>query len=90
MELSETIADMVSGDYSKRFVAEYDQVCIRMNRLNGLLDAWDAGKLDFEPECPRDMLNNQYAAYNRLRLILEQRAEIEGIELPPMDHWLYD
>ena len=41
MILSETINGMVSEDYKKRFIAEYQQLVIRYKGLKKMLDNWD-------------------------------------------------
>lgn len=80
-DLSETSAGMSSNDYKDRFVAEYDQVCYRLDRLAALLEQYHAGTLTFTPVCPYDLLMDQYEIMTDYRLILEERAKIEGIDL---------
>lgn len=80
-ELAETATLMSSDDYKDRFRAEAEQVRIRHERLCSMLERWDAGALDFEPMCPREMLGRQAKAMSSYLTALEQRAEIEGIDL---------
>ena len=53
MELKNTVSMMESTDYKERFKAEYEQLRIRFEKLNAMLDKWDAGTLPFTPTCPR-------------------------------------
>lgn len=82
MELKDTVKMMVSDDYKERFVAEYMQVVIRFKKLIAMVEKWDAGKLDFEPTCPRSTYNIQLRAMADYIAILEARAVMENIELP--------
>lgn len=81
MELRDTVELMVSDDYRERFRAEYWQVYIRDDRLRKLLVDWDEGKLDFEPSCPRELLDQQCQAMAYYLRALEKRAVIEHIDL---------
>lgn len=81
MELKDTIGMMTSPDYKERFKAEYHQLLIRAEKLAGMLERWRDGSLDFEPSCPFALLNAQSHLMASYLSILEQRAQIEGIEL---------
>lgn len=81
MELKDTIELMTSDDYVDRFKAEYYQLKIRIKKLAAMLDKWDAGELNFEPTCPKDLLERQCNYMDDYRLTLERRARIEGIDL---------
>jgi hypothetical protein len=80
-ELQDTVAGMTSQDYRERFKAEYDQLSIRMHKLGVMLIKWTKGELDFDPSCPYDLLERQHAAMMDYLAVLEERAQIEGIEL---------
>ena len=80
-ELSETIELMQSGDYKERFKAEYWQTKIRHDKLAEMLKKYKAGTLDFEPKCPEPLLDYQLSVMGRYLFALEERAEIEGIDL---------
>ena len=80
-ELSETIELMQSGDYKERFKAEYWQTKIRHDKLAEMLKKYKAGTLDFEPKCPETLLDYQLSVMERYLFALEERAEIEGIDL---------
>lgn len=79
-ELAKSCEGMVSQDYKERFKAEYIQLRNRLEGLQRMLTAWDAGKLNFTPTCPRDLYYEQIAGMKQYLEVLEQRAEIEGIE----------
>lgn len=67
--------------YQQRFVIEYRQLADRCEKLRNMLDRWNAGTLDFTPSCPYELLSSQLNHMNEYRLILEERAKIEGIDL---------
>lgn len=81
MELKDTAVLMTSGDYKDRFKAEYWQLRERLRKLAALLNRWDAGELDFTPDCPRELLDEQYAVMDKYLSILFKRAAIEGVTL---------
>lgn len=80
-ELSQTVNMMISSDYKERFRAEYVQVCIRYQKLKAMLEKWDAGKLNFQPTCPRSTYNMQIKAMTDYIAVLEARAVMENIFL---------
>jgi hypothetical protein len=81
LELKDTIEMMQSADYKERFRAEYYQTKIRYNKLHNMLVKADAGKLEFTPTCPLDLLRDQKANMGKYLYCLEVRAQIEGVEL---------
>lgn len=80
-ELAATAELMVSSDYKERFKGEYIQLVNRYNGLKKMVEKWDAGKLDFEPTCPRTYYDVQLDAMQRYIGILEDRAELENIKI---------
>ena len=80
-ELKDTIEMMVSVDYKERFKAEYLQLKIRMTGLSNMLKKYKAGTLTFKPSCSYDLLNGQLKSMEMYAKYLEERAEIENIEL---------
>ena len=74
-DLADTIVYMTSPDYKNRFVGEFLQLAIR-------LEKWDKGLLDFEPTCSKHILVQQAKAMSDYVQILMDRAKIEGITLP--------
>lgn len=81
MELKDSVELMLSNNYRDRFKAEYYQTRIRFEKLRNMLDKYQAGNLDFDPDCPIDLLNEQLRYMMRYLRCLEIRAEIEGIKL---------
>lgn len=67
--------------YQQRFIIEYRQLADRCEKLRNMLDRWNAGTLDFTPSCPYELLSRQLDHMNEYRIILEERAKIEGIDL---------
>lgn len=81
MELKDTAKGMSSPDYKKRFVAEYQQLKIRYEKLDTLTAKYQADKLDFEPTCPLALLLEQQEYMRGYLRCLKVRAEFEGIDL---------
>lgn len=81
MNLNETIKMMNSDDFKERFKAEYLQLKIRIEGLRSMLERYKAGELPFTPKCSYDLLNGQLKAMKLYALYLEERAEIEDIDL---------
>ena len=81
MELKDTAVMMQSEDYKERFRAEYWQAKIRTTRLHAMTVAYEAGKLEFKPNCPLGLLREQEAHMMGYLRTLEVRAQIENIEL---------
>jgi hypothetical protein len=72
---------MNSADYKERFRAEYLQLKIRMEGLKAMLDKYKAGTLTFTPLCSYDILNGQFKVMDLYASFLEDRAQIEDIDL---------
>ena len=81
MELRDTIEMMDSADYKERFKAEYRQLKIRYNKLYRMVVKYKAGTLTFVPSCSLELLIEQLRAMGNYAMLLEARAEIEGISL---------
>ena len=81
MELKDTIEMMNSPDYKERFKAEYYQTLIRANKLGDMIKAYEAGTLSFKPKCSLELLEKQMKHMVAYLFVLNDRAEIEGIEL---------
>ena len=80
-EFDDTVEGMLSAESKERFKAEYQQTKIRYDKLHKMLVKADAGKLEFKPTCPLDLLKDQKMHMGRYLYCLEVRAQIEGIEL---------
>lgn len=82
MELKETVEGMLSEDYKKRFIAEYQQVIIRLRSLKNMIDAYRDDRLDFKPETPIELLDDQYKYMTLYAGALVKRAKLyEDIDL---------
>ena len=81
IKLEDTVQAMFSLDYKDRFRAEYIQLKIRMIALGNMLKKYKEGELDFTPSCSYDLLNGQFKAMDMYASYLEERAEIEKIDL---------
>ena len=81
MELKDTIEMTNSPDYKERFKAEYQQLKIRYDKLDAMTVKYEAGTLDFTPNCSLQLLKEQKMHMGCYLRCLKIRAEIEGIEL---------
>lgn len=77
MELKDTIEDMISDNYIRRYKAEYNQVCIRISKLVDYLKYYKASDNSIEIELKAQQLN----AMTQYKNILELRANIDKIDL---------
>lgn len=68
-------------DWQQRFVIEYEELAGRAKKLNNILDKYDAGVLDFQPQTPIGVLRAQLSVMCAYMAILEDRAEFEGVDL---------
>lgn len=80
-DLRETISGMESEDYKERFMAEYDQVDIRLGKLKAMLEKYKAGTLPFTPDCPIELLARQAEVMTEYKEILVKRSGYESIDL---------
>nr|DAS36513.1 MAG TPA: hypothetical protein [Caudoviricetes sp.] len=69
-------------NYKDRFKTEYVELKLRYKKLHKMLVKHDAGKLDFKPTCPIDLLKEQKSLMGQYLYVLEVRAEIEDVNLP--------
>ena len=81
MNLNDTVRMMNSTDYKERFKAEYWQTKIRYEKLHRMTVKYEAGTLDFEPDCTLDLLLEQKKYMGLYLNRLEVRAAVEGIDL---------
>lgn len=68
-------------DYKKRMQTEYRELKERYDKLHNMIVKYEAGTLDFEPNCSIDILKNQKSAMGQYLYWLEVRAQIENVEL---------
>lgn len=81
LTLADTIPYMNSSDYKDRFIGEYWQTRIRYDKLHDMTVKYEAGKLNFTPSCPLDLLKEQKKYMGMYLNKLEVRAVLEEIDL---------
>ena len=72
---------MLSDNYKDRFRAEYYQTKERYQRLHLMIIKYEAGTLDFQPDCPLELLKRQAKAMGEYLYVLEMRAQLQEIDL---------
>ena len=77
--LEETVPDMLSNDYKKRFKAEYKQTSLRFQRLTKFLRKLERG--EEKCTCPITLLVKQHEVMEEYLKILRTRAAIERVNL---------
>lgn len=77
MTWEETAVGMMSTDYRERFVAEYWQLRIRIERLSDVIDGYNR----FAFVCPKSLFESQLMAMKSYKIMLEQRAKLDKIDL---------
>lgn len=75
----ETIS--VEPCWQERMQAEYHELKTRYEKLHRMITKYEAGTLDFTPNCSLDLLRQQKRHMGEYLHDLEIRAEIEGVEL---------
>ena len=73
-----------------RMEQEYAFVKTKYERLHRMIVKYEAGTLDFKPNCSREILKKQAAAMGSYLYVLEMRAEIEDVELPRQEFCMPD
>ena len=68
-------------DWKERFVQEYKELKERYNKLHRMLIKYEAGTLDFTPNCSLELLKEQEMYMGEYLRVLEIRSEIENIDL---------
>lgn len=85
MNLNDTVNLMNSDDFKDRFKAEYYQTKIRYDRLHKMVVNYEAGTLNFTPNCSLELLKEQKGAMGKYLYCLEVRAKIEKINLDEVE-----
>ena len=67
--------------WQQRFQKEYAELRERYLKLHSMLVKYEAGTLDFKPNCSIELLKKQAKAMGEYLFILEVRAEIEKISV---------
>ena len=68
-------------EWKERVQLEYKQLKERYDKLHNMIVKYEAGTLEFTPNCPIDLLKEQAAAMGKYLYVLEVRAQIEDIDL---------
>lgn len=68
-------------DWKERFVQEYKELKERYNKLHRMTIKYEAGTLDFTPNCSLELLKEQKRYMGEYLRVLEIRSEIENIDL---------
>lgn len=68
--------------YQERYVNEYEQLCEKYGKLLKILRDIDSGSLDFQLNCPVELLKEQADIMSRYIDVLLRRATYENVELP--------
>lgn len=80
-EIREIAHLLISDDYKQRFVGEYWELRLRIEKLEDMLRKEELGVLGFKPDCPIGILRDQAHLMHSYLEILEQRAIYEKIDL---------
>ena len=79
---AENELELVSrNNYKNRFITEYKELKSRLDKLHKMIIKYKAETLDFEPDCPIEVLEDQEYYMSEYLKVLEIRAEIEKINL---------
>ena len=70
--------------YQVRYVKEYGELCVKYMKLNALLTKAEKGQLDFELNCPLELLKEQADVMWRYIVILWERSQYEKVDLNPI------
>lgn len=77
-----TVDDMLSNDWKRRLKAEYDQVSLRLARLNNTIEFADENQMEGTLYAPIEVLKIQAFVMSTYKRILEERAKlIVGLDL---------
>lgn len=68
-------------DYKDRLKIEYIELKVRYEELHRFIIKYDAGKLEFTPNCSISLLREQEAIMGQYLYTLEVRAMIEEVDL---------
>lgn len=72
---------MSKEDYKERLKREYQELKERYDNLHKFIVKYEAGVLDFQPDCSLELLKRQAAAMGNYLFTLEARAEISKVNL---------
>lgn len=81
MDLDKIIKLLKSDSYKERARGEYYFVKDKYDKLHAMIIKREAGKLDFDPNCPLEQWKAQAAAMRAYLFQLEVKAYMEGVDL---------
>lgn len=81
MTIDKACSAALSNEWKERFSGEYWSLKHRYDNLHKMIVKYEAGTLDFTPNCSLELLKEQKAAMGKYLYILEVRAQIENINL---------
>ena len=81
MDLDKIIKLLKSDSYKERARGEYYFVKDKYDKLHAMIIKREAGKLDFDPNCPLEEWKAQAAAMRAYLFQLEVKAYMEGVDL---------
>lgn len=64
-------------DYKERLIQEHKELKEKCVKLQIMLDKYYSGKLDFTPNCPYNILHEQYIYMMNYLSILSYRVKLE-------------
>ena len=67
--------------WKERFINEYNELSNRTDKLAKMLEKYQAGTLDFTPNCSFDLLHEQLVYMSQYLRVLRERAQIEKIDV---------
>ena len=73
-----TVDDMLSNDWKRRLKAEYDQLSLRLSRLNNTLEFADKNQMEGTLYAQIRVLKIQALVMSTYKRILEERAKLVG------------
>lgn len=65
--------------WKERFFNEYNELSHRTDKLAKMLEKYQAGTLDFTPNCSYDLLHEQLVYMRQYLRVLHERANIEHL-----------
>lgn len=68
-------------DWIKRLQTEWNDLCVRMEKLDDFRDRFRSGDIDFVPKWDERLLCDQLRAMRTYRDCLLQYAKLEGVDL---------
>lgn len=81
VECIDAMAALADSSWQDRMKKEYRELKERYEKLHRMVTKYEAGTINFTPNCPIDLLCQQKRHMGEYLHDLEIRAEIEGIEL---------